>query len=125
LAAAFASEYRRLYHAVLPEYEPMALNWRLRAFGPEPDLRLPSEGQRRANERPDAPMPRTHRSAYFPEAGGFRQTPVYDRAALPRGVRIDGPAIIEERESTSVIWPGDRVRVDTSRNLRITLGEGR
>ncbi len=125
LAATFATEYRRLYHAVLPEYEPMALNWRLRAFGPEPSLRLPGEDDGRDDACPATPLPRTHRSAYFPETGGYQQTPVYDRAVLPRGARIDGPAIVEERESTTVVWPGDLLMVDTSRNLRITIGMDR
>ena len=59
------------------------------------------------------------RGAYFAEAGGFVDTPVYDRYALEAGVRIDGPAIVEERESTTIVPPGDSLEVDAHLNLII------
>jgi hypothetical protein len=37
---------------------------------------------------------------------------------------IGGPAILEEREATTVIPPGDRLAVDDGLNLSITIGEG-
>ncbi len=52
------------------------------------------------------------RRAYFAERGGFVETPVYDRYALTPGMTLKGPAIVEERESTAVIGPGGRARVD-------------
>src|SRR3989475_206880 len=52
------------------------------------------------------------RMAYFAEAGGFVETPVYDRYALRPGAGFTGPAIVEERESTAVVGPGGRCRVD-------------
>jgi N-methylhydantoinase A len=57
------------------------------------------------------------RKAYFPEARGYVDTPVYDRYALTPGAAFTGPAIIEERESTTVAGPGARVSVDS----RLTL----
>jgi N-methylhydantoinase A len=48
---------------------------------------------------------------------GYVDTPVYDRYALAPGAAFAGPAIIEERESTTVIGPGARVNVDA----RLTL----
>jgi N-methylhydantoinase A/oxoprolinase/acetone carboxylase beta subunit len=45
------------------------------------------------------------------------ETPVYDRYGLQPGAAFAGPAIIEERESTTIIGPGARVRVDASRGL--------
>lgn len=53
------------------------------------------------------------RQAYFPEAGGYVATPVYDRYGLATGTELHGPAIVEERESTLVIGPGARITVDT------------
>jgi N-methylhydantoinase A/oxoprolinase/acetone carboxylase beta subunit len=44
-------------------------------------------------------------------------TPVYDRYSLGALARLDGPAIIEERESTTVIGPGAKVRVDAHLTL--------
>jgi 5-oxoprolinase (ATP-hydrolysing)/N-methylhydantoinase A len=46
---------------------------------------------------------------------------VYDRYALEPGDRIEGPAIVEEREATTVVPPGDRLTVDAHLNLRIAV----
>ena len=48
---------------------------------------------------------------------------VYDRYALAAGETFDGPALIEERDSTCCIPPGARVRVDSFLNLVIELAE--
>jgi N-methylhydantoinase A/oxoprolinase/acetone carboxylase beta subunit len=63
------------------------------------------------------PAAKKHRAAYFAEAAGYVDTPVYDRYQLDPGARLAGPVIVEERESTTVIGPGARVSVDTHRNL--------
>jgi N-methylhydantoinase A len=57
------------------------------------------------------------RPAYFPEARDYVQTPVYDRYTLEPGMRLTGPAIVEERESTTVVGPGAVVTVDPHRTL--------
>jgi N-methylhydantoinase A/oxoprolinase/acetone carboxylase beta subunit len=62
---------------------------------------------------------KTPRQAHIPEAGGFVEVPVYDRYRLPEGSTITGPAIVEEAEATTLLWPGDRLAVDSQRNLVI------
>jgi N-methylhydantoinase A len=54
--------------------------------------------------------PKSHRKVYF--EGAFRDTPVHDRATLPPGHRLDGPAVIEEFGSTTVVFAGQQVQVD-------------
>ena len=54
--------------------------------------------------------PKSNRAVYF--GTQFQDTPVYDRASLPSGGRIDGPAIVEEFGSTTVVFPGQYVEVD-------------
>jgi N-methylhydantoinase A len=44
--------------------------------------------------------------------GQWLDTPVYDRAALAAGFRLDGPAVVEEFGSTTVVWPGQWLEVD-------------
>jgi N-methylhydantoinase A len=44
--------------------------------------------------------------------GAWVETPIHERAALPAGHRIDGPAVIEEFGSTTVVWPGQWLEVD-------------
>jgi N-methylhydantoinase A len=50
------------------------------------------------------------RSVYF--GGAFRETPIYQRAALPARFRLDGPAVVEEFGSTTVVFPGQQLEVD-------------
>ncbi len=61
------------------------------------------------------------RRAYFPEARGYLESPIYDRYALPAGLALTGPAIVEERESTTVLPPGVEAVVDGYANLLVTL----
>ena len=47
---------------------------------------------------------------YFNDA--FRDTPAFDRATLPSGFQLEGPAIVEEFGSTTVVFPGQTLDVD-------------
>jgi N-methylhydantoinase A len=51
-----------------------------------------------------------NRPVYF--GGAFRDTPIYDRSTLPAGFRLDGPAVVEEFGSTTVVFPGQSLEVD-------------
>ena len=53
----------------------------------------------------------------MPEFEGFAEVPVYDRYRLAPGDALDGPAIVEERESTVVLGPDARARIDDALNL--------
>ncbi len=53
---------------------------------------------------------RSVRPVYFD--GAFRDTPVYDRAVLPGGFQLDGPAVVEEFGSTTVVFPDQQLEVD-------------
>lgn len=118
LAQRFEEAYARLYHSVLPGYQPMVLNWRLRAVGPELQLDL---------EQPTTPQAsaegalKGRRLVYYPEAGGPIEVPVYDRYRLQPGMELAGPAIVEEHESTTVVGVSDQVGVDHLGNLRIKV----
>jgi N-methylhydantoinase A len=61
------------------------------------------------------------RLAYFPETGGMVATKVINRYALTQAHRIAGPALVEERESTAVVLPGDIVSVSPAGNLVIDI----
>ena len=107
----------------------MVINWRLRASGTTPIVRMrevaPSFAARvrRGGEEVSSGSLKSRREAYFPEAGDYVATLVYDRYSLPEGTRIEGPAIVEEKESTVVASPGDVLIVDDLGNLRIKVGE--
>jgi 5-oxoprolinase (ATP-hydrolysing)/N-methylhydantoinase A len=113
--AAFAEVYARRYTAVYADAAIEAISFRVRVVGPAPPLDLdqaqsPAPGQ---TKRKGA------RQAWFGD--GFVAAAVYDRYALAPGDRIEGPAIIEEREATTVVPPGDRLTVDAHLNLRIAV----
>ena len=60
---------------------------------------------------------RTIRSVYFAESKGFVDCPVYDRYKLSSGDVLEGPAIIEEMDSTTIIHPNYKADVDKYGNL--------
>ena len=62
--------------------------------------------------QPDAatPTPKSVAPVYFNDA--FRDTPAFDRATLPSGFQLEGPAIVEEFGSTTVVFPGQTLDVD-------------
>ncbi len=53
--------------------------------------------------------------------GGFRATPVFQREKLPANAAFDGPAIIEQLDCTTVIEPGNRVKLDALGNLIVEI----
>jgi N-methylhydantoinase A len=54
-------------------------------------------------------------------AGNPVQTPVYDRSSLVPGQSLTGPAVIEQADTTTLLFPGDRLTVDDNLNLMIGL----
>lgn len=67
---------------------------------------------------PEAPA---HRDVYYDKARPVR-TPVYNRADLNAGDVIEGPAIVDQLDATTVIYPGDIARIDAHRNILIKIG---
>ncbi len=103
----------RLYGAPLEGTAIEILTWRLSASGLRPVLSVghtPSGGR----------MTKGERAVYFREFGVV-QTTIYDRYALPSGFSASGPALVEERESTAVVRPGDEFTIDDSGTLLIDL----
>ncbi|MCF8484046.1 MAG: hydantoinase B/oxoprolinase family protein [Rhodobacteraceae bacterium] len=49
--------------------------------------------------------------------GGWSEVPLYDRATMPAGAQVAGPAVIREATGTVVLEPGWRARVDDASNL--------
>ncbi|HEY2996157.1 MAG TPA: hydantoinase/oxoprolinase family protein [Methylomirabilota bacterium] len=116
ITASFEEAYRALYHR-LPQGVPFeALNWRVTVAAAPPALAFGGGAPSAA-----ASALKTRRRAWFAESQGWVDTPVYDRYALAPGTTLEGPAIIEERESTAVVGPGARCRVDDGRTLVVEI----
>jgi N-methylhydantoinase A len=110
---AFEQTYVRLYGRRPPGVEAEVMTWRVRVLGPDPQVEVLARG---GSTRP----PRGRRRAWFQETG-FVDAAVHDRYALTPGARVDGPCVIEERESTVVIGPGGRGTVDGSGVLVVEI----
>ncbi len=70
----------------------------------------------------DTPRP-TYRPMCFDAELGFQDTPVYTRASLPSGFEISGPAIVEQLDTTTLIYDGHVGRVDHYGNIVIDVPE--
>ena len=113
----FDRDYQRRYgHAdSCAKVEVQALH--LSAFTRlrRPDLqRLPRGGA--------AGRPPGERQVYFGSRGWLKAA-IYDRASLPIGFAADGPAVVEEYGSTTLVWPGDSFEVGALHELRIRCGD--
>jgi len=119
LRGAFDARYRERYGRSLDGMAIELVSWRVRAVAPPSvtEVRLAEQG-----EAGDALIER--RKAWFAEAGGFVDTPVHARERLTMGARIDGPALIEEAESTAVVGPSAHVILDRFGNLIMRFDEG-
>lgn len=90
------------------------VHWRVNAVVERAPFRFPETGG-------GGRAMKGRRPVYFPETQGFVDCPVYDRYALGAGAAMDGPAIVEERESTIVLIPGSHAMVDRHGNLIVTI----
>jgi N-methylhydantoinase A len=61
------------------------------------------------------------RPVCFEEAGDFIEAAIYDRQLLRYGVELEGPAIIEQTDSTVVLPPGAFARVDEYLNIIVSV----
>lgn len=59
------------------------------------------------------------RDVYFPETSGFEVCPIYDRDLLGAGQFVEGPALVEQMDSTTLVLSGQRATVDEDLNLII------
>ena len=110
--ASFHEVYAARYGYANPAEPVEVVTWKLSAVGGSPRIALAKSGASSADVRRKAT-----RRAYFPEARGYTDTPVYDRYELAAGTSLTGPAIVEERESTTVLPPGVTATVDEYANL--------
>lgn len=115
---AFESLYKSIYGHTVADAPVDAVAWRVTACGPNPVLTLP---QGRAGARGAESALKGKRSIYIPDAEDYADTPVYDRYGLQSGMILNGPAVIEERESTVVVNGAAQIKVGEANNLIVDL----
>ena len=96
-----------------PEHPAEMINYRVGGVGQlsKPAIKLLGKGL-------DAAKALTgEREVWFTEGGGYSPTKIYEREKLAAGMTIEGPAIVEEWTSTTVVHPGQRLETDSYGNL--------
>ena len=114
----FDATHEQMFGHAAPGEDAEAVNYRLRASAIVPKATLKKQAKAtgaaddaRVGERP----------ACFDSAQGTLPCPVYDRELLAPGHRFDGPAIIDQLDSTTVVYPGQRAVVDDYLNIIIDV----
>jgi N-methylhydantoinase A len=114
----FHDAHRRRYGHMAQAEAVEIVNFQVTAVGliPKPAMRTfaaPPAGPAQAS-------PQAIRQAYF-NGSDACDTPVWRRGALPPGARIEGPAIIEEKTSTTVLYPAQCATIDPYLNIEIEV----
>jgi N-methylhydantoinase A len=114
----FDDAYQRLYGRTYPETPVEFVTFKVRASLPQREFRIPplrrTEGRLADCIKGERPAFSLIRKEYIPFT-------VYDRAKLFPGAEMDGPAIIEEKESNIVVGEDARARVDEYGFIRIAI----
>jgi N-methylhydantoinase A/oxoprolinase/acetone carboxylase beta subunit len=115
----FYSVYAELFGHHMTDVEAEVVTLRIKASRAMPDVNVAGAAAR-PSERGNPHKGERH--AFFHELGDYIDVPVFDHQFLAPESRIEGPAIIEQRESTTLVGPGDVLTIDKIRNLVITVG---
>ena len=108
LQEAFDAAYTQLYGRTIPDLDVEILSWTL-TLGTE----LPAVQQVPTPAFDGSAIaPIARRPVFDPTATDFIETPVYRRDDLAPGVRIEGPALIVEDQTTSVVTAGFEVTLN-------------
>ena len=106
IAVDFEREYQRIYGMAIPDVGIEIVTWRLAVTAAAAPFEPGSSA-----ETASSADPKGYRPMRFARGAEAVTAPVYRRDSLGVGAVIDGPAVIEERETTSVIRPGWRAIV--------------
>ena len=114
--ARFHAEHEREFSYRRDDAPVELYRLQLVATGATEDVRLP---EHEADPDASLPEPRETREVWFDEAA--LDTPVYAREDLPAGVRFEGPAVIDQLDTTTLVPPGVRAEVDEWLNIRLEV----
>jgi N-methylhydantoinase A len=113
----FFTAHEMNYGYFNPDDAVEIVNFRLTARG-----RLPRPRQTQAESAHSAPAPVGNRAVYF-DGEAAVDAALFDRGQLLPGHEIAGPAVVDQLDSTTLVYPGDTARVDGANNLIIELAD--
>lgn len=121
LQALFEKAYFARFKVELPEIRANLVNLNTSVTGVRPAIDLSRLIDPAGRARTLDEALRETRPVWY--AGKWHDTPVYAREKLPLDAVIEGPAILEQMDATTVLEPGDRARSDADGNIIIDIGE--
>ena len=110
----FENSYLKLFNHIPDHTQIELLTWRCKVYGFVSSNNIIIKNEKNININ----YIKNERKVYF-ENQGYLDTPVYDRYSLKEGFKFKGPAIIEERESTLVIYPFMKGFIDEFLNIHV------
>jgi N-methylhydantoinase A len=115
--ASFHAEHQREYSFSDPDQAVEIYGLRVIGLGLVDKPEFPKLGRGRDLALANS----TVRQVYFGETGDFQDTTIYDRGSLFAGAAFEGPAIVEQMDSTVVVPPDWRAEVDEFGNIVLRL----
>jgi len=122
LQESFEEAYWNRFAVALPEIRAVLVNLHTAVIGRRRGVALEAlvDARDRADDLDGALVGR--RQVWF--AAGRRETPIFRRERIPVGAAFEGPAVIEQLDTTTVIEPGARVEADPLGNLIVSVPVG-
>jgi N-methylhydantoinase A len=115
LRAAFDARHQAMFGHSAPDEPVEIVSYRVRGIGKVPPVEMPRFARAGSTV---AEALREKRRVRFD--GATIECPVYQREQLDVGLRVAGPAVLDQLDCTTVICPGQVARVDEWKNLIVT-----
>ena len=119
LQTAFEKAYWDRFEVELPEIRAVLVNLHTAVIGRRKPVPLAALMSAKEQKNTVDECLTGSRKVWF--ESGWKETPVYKREFLPVKAKFNGPAVIEQLDTTIIVEPENQVEVDLNGNLIITL----
>ena len=118
MAGAFHELHERMFTYCVRQSSVDLFHWRVVAHR---TVQAPQTPPLATGGEAGAATPKGSRRVYFADIGDYRETPVYDGDRLERGRIVSGPAVVEQENTTIVVFPGQRLEVNEFGDFILSL----
>ena len=118
IAEEFHALHERMFTYCVRESAVELFHWRITAVGKMPEVE--AQQQKRTRKSADVAEKGT-RNVYFVEYGKYRKTRLYDGGLLQFGMVVEGPAVVEQENTTIVVSPARVLKVNRYGDFVLSL----
>jgi N-methylhydantoinase A len=119
LLQVFEEQYQKLYGRLVPNARPQVITWRLTGRAQTRGHHFEwGDGRVKTSA-----ASRGSRAIYLPLERGYQEVAIYDRYSVQPGQTLEGPLILEERESTIVVAVKSEVTILADLTVSVTIKE--